>query len=91
MNTQFQYVDVGVNFDIDGVHEIDSKLSLRLKAEVSSVASKDDSPQHQPVIRQNSWRAPVLVPIGKPTVVFRSDSLDSKGAMQVTLTASRIQ
>ncbi len=45
----------------------------------------------EPVIRQNVWDSTVLVPIGKPTVVFSSDDLDSKGKMQVEVTATRVE
>jgi hypothetical protein len=88
INTQFQYVDVGVNID---TREIGRQLSLDLAADVSSVASTGDARIHQPVIRQNKWQASVLIPIGKATVVFTSDSLDSKGSMQVVATATPLQ
>ncbi len=62
-----------------------------LVADVSSVATTNDASLHQPVIRQNKWQASVLIPIGKATVVFTSDSLDSKGSMQVVVTATPLQ
>jgi len=91
VNTQFQYVDVGVNIDARRAHEIGRQLSLDLVAEVSSVAPTSDARIHQPVIRQNKWQASVLIPIGKPVVIFTSDSLDSKGSMQVVATATELQ
>lgn len=90
VNTQFQYVDVGVNIDAHNAHENGRQLSLDLVADVSSVAATGDVRIHQPVIRQNKWQASVLIPIGKPTVVFTSDSLDSKGSMQVVATATAL-
>jgi hypothetical protein len=33
----------------------------------------------------------VLIPIGKPTVVFSSDDLGDKGKLQVELTATRVE
>lgn len=89
-NIQYQYVDVGVSFDMSQVEEAGRELSMSLSAELSSVAGSADPNLHQPVIRQNKWRATVLVPIGKSTVIFRSDSLDSTGSIQVTLTATPI-
>ncbi|MDE3062329.1 MAG: hypothetical protein KGJ51_04650, partial [Acidobacteriota bacterium] len=59
--------------------------------EISSIADSLDARIQQPIIRQNRWRAPVLVPLGKPTVVFKSDSLDSKGSLQVTVTATPLE
>ncbi|HMG87628.1 MAG TPA: hypothetical protein VK574_17975 [Terracidiphilus sp.] len=91
VNTQFQYVDVGVNIDAHNTHENGRQLSLDLVADVSSVAPTTDARIHQPVIRQNKWQGSVLIPIGKPVVVFTSDSLDSKGSMQVVATATPLQ
>ena len=92
VNTQFQYQDVGVNIDVRKTHEVGRQLSLDLNAEVSSVAAASDiAGTHEPVIRQNKWQASVLIPIGKPTVVFISDSLDSKGSMQVVVNATPLQ
>jgi hypothetical protein len=87
---QLAYIDIGINFDIRRVQEIDRQLSLQLKAEISSNTPADNSAL-APVIRHNQWEAPVLIPIGKPTVIFSSDSLDSKGAMQVVATVTPIQ
>jgi Bacterial type II and III secretion system protein len=90
-NNQFQYVDVGVNVDIRHVTEIHHQLSLELTAEVSSLAGAYDPNVHQPVIRQNSWHASVLIPLGKATTIFASDALDNKGSIQVVITAQPLQ
>lgn len=93
-NLQFQYQDVGVNIDIgpDRTEEIGSRLALFLTMEISSLASSahlgGPNGVEQPVIRQNRWRGPVLIPIGKPTTVFSSEYTDSKGSMQVVVTAT---
>src|SRR5512146_2671379 len=79
-NTQFQYQDLGVNFDVRDVRETGRQLSLNLTAAVTGLAGSSDSVLHQPIIRQNRWQGYVLIPTGKPTVVFSSDSLDSKGS-----------
>lgn len=91
VNTQFQYIDVGVNFDVREIHEINRQLSLDLTSDVSSVADSSDPNMHQPVIRQNKWHSVVFIPISKPTVVFTSDSVDSKGSIQVVVTATPLQ
>ena len=91
-NTQFQYIDLGVNLDVHDATEHGEKLGFRLKAEISSVAHQTEvAGVGEPVIRQNVWDSTVLVPIGKPTVVFSSDDLDSKGKMQVEVTATRVE
>ena len=92
VNTQYQYIDVGVDFDISRVTAIRDQLSIQLAAAISSMAdSTTISDVREPIIRQNKWEAPVLIPIGKPTVVFTSDSLDSKGSMAVKVTATPLQ
>lgn len=76
------YIDIGINFDVRDVREINRDLSLSVKAEITSYTPPANS-DLAPVIRHNQWEAPVLIPIGKPTVIFSSDSLESKNAMQV--------
>lgn len=90
-NTQFQYIDLGVDLDVRNAAVRGDKLSFRLKAEVSSVARQTEiAGVGEPVIRQNSWDSTLTVPIGKPTVVFSADDLDSKGKMQVEVTATAV-
>lgn len=93
VNTQFQYQDVGVRFDIHGVHDVGRFLTLNLTADVSTIEATADSGSNyqEHTIRHNSWESPVLVPIAKPTVVFKSDNLNSKGGMQVVVTATLLQ
>jgi hypothetical protein len=92
---QYQYLDVGVNIDTQNVREVGHQLAIDLKAEVSSLAETGPSTAsglvNDPVIRQNMWQASVLIPVGKPTVVFSSDALDSKGAMHLLVTATPLQ
>ena len=94
---QYQYLDVGVNIDTQDAREIGGQLAVYLKAEISSLAAPAPSSSaitsanelaNDPVIRQNSWQASVVIPIGKPTVVFSSDALESKGGMQLVVTAT---
>jgi hypothetical protein len=40
------------------------------------------------LIRQTKWSSNVIVPIGKPTVIFSSDDATTKGQMQLELTAT---
>lgn len=90
--TQFQYIDLGVNLDVLGVNDHSGKLTFRLKAQISSIARQTEiAGVGEPVIRQNSWDSTLTLPIGKPTVVFSSDDLDSKAKMQVEVTATRVE
>lgn len=89
---EFQFQDISVNFDVNAVREIGGKLAMSLGADVASMGPSAHlgGPNGivQPVKHQNTWRTPVLIPIGKETVVFTSDDLDTKGGMQVVLTAT---
>ncbi|HUB51822.1 MAG TPA: hypothetical protein VL986_06730 [Terracidiphilus sp.] len=89
-DTQFQYEDVGASFDIRNAHEFSGQIAFELTTALSSVASLDPN-LHEPVLRQDKWQASVFVPIGKQTVVFSSDSVDSKGSTRVLVTATQIQ
>jgi hypothetical protein len=89
---QFQYIDVGVKIEARNVHEDGRHLAFYLKAELSSMAEpKVIGGVSEPVLHQNVWDGDVLIPFGKPTVAFQSDSLDSKGSMQIEVTASPVE
>jgi hypothetical protein len=90
--TQFQYIDFGVKLDVRDVHEVGQKLAFDLTANLAGVASTTNiSGVAEPVIRQNTWQSRVLIPVGKRTVVFTSDALDSKGSTRVAVTATPIE
>lgn len=89
---QVQYIDLGVNLDVHSTREVEGKLALNVTADISSLANPASAGQSStPVIRSNRWQAPVLVSLNRPTIIFTSDSLDSKGNMQIQLTAKPIQ
>lgn len=89
---QFQYQDVGINFDARNAREAGGKLTFYLAADVSSVAApKDPAAAVPPVMEQNKWQGNVLVPIGKATPVFSSDDIQSRGGMQLIVTATLLQ
>jgi len=95
VNTQFQYQDLGVDFDVNEVHEVAGKLAMNLGAEIHSLGpithiGGPNGPV-EPASQHNRWQTPVLIPIGKATVVFTSDDIDSKGGMQVVATATLLQ
>jgi len=88
---EFQYIDLGMNLAVRDVRETSDTLSFTLVAEISSIARQTEvAGMGEPVIRQNSWNSMVAIPIGKPTVVGSSDDLDSKGKMEVEVTATRV-
>ena len=86
------YIDVGVNIDCRYVQEIDQKLAMKIKAEISSIpAGTDLNSGLDPVIRQFQWNADVLIPPSIPTTIFSSDDVNSKTKVQVEVTAAPIK
>jgi len=83
---QFTYIDVGVNIDCRAAKEIDGNLAISVTAEISSAATSSNPP----LIRQTKWSSNVIVPSGKPTTIFSSDDVTTKGQMQLELTATAI-
>lgn len=86
----WQYLDTGVDIDVQQVQEVGRELGLTINADVRGAAKSDDPKTQQPIIRNNKWNAPVLVPIGKPTVVFTSDDLEDRGSLRMVVTATPI-
>jgi hypothetical protein len=93
VNTQIEHHDIGVRIDISDVHDVGRLLTFNLVADVASIGGTETfgTNVHEPTIRHNQWDSAVLIPIGKPTVVFKSDDLDSKGSVQVVVTATLLQ
>jgi Bacterial type II and III secretion system protein len=86
------YIDVGVNIDCRYVQEIDQKLAMKIKAEISSIpAGTDLNSGLDPLIRQFQWNADVLIPPGVPTTIFSSDDVNSKTRMQLEVTATPVR
>jgi len=90
-NAQLQYENIGANFDLGDAREVGRLLAFELTADLTSVAVATDPNVRYPVMRQNKWDASILIPIGKQSVVFSSDSSDSKGSTRVLVTAAAIQ
>jgi len=89
---EVQYIDVGVNIDCQHVHEIDEKLSMSVRAEISSIPAETDLKSTlDPIIRQFKWNADVLITPGVPTTIFSSDDMSSKTKVQLEVTATRIK
>lgn len=87
--TQFQYIDIGVKITASDIHEDGNHLAFNLHAEVSSLGAPTVlAGVSEPVIRQNVWNGDVLIPVGKTAPVFKSDSLDNTGSMQLEMTAT---
>ena len=91
--------NVGVNIDCRYIVDLPGKLAMNLSAEINGL-QRDTSNPTKPsendtaasfVMQQDKWNSQVLVALGKPTVVFSSDEVNSKRTMQLEITASEIQ
>ena len=91
VNTQFTYIDVGVNIDCRLMRVIDNQLELTVTADVSSVANQGGSPSDRPTITTNKWNAGATIPLRKPTILFSADGASAKRQMQLEVTATPIQ
>lgn len=92
VQTQFTYIDVGVNLDFNHAHLEGDRVFLFITAEISSAGAESIiGGVHEPIIRQNKWSAGVTVPLGKPTVIFSSDDVSSKRTMQIELTVTPVR
>ena len=79
---------MGVGIDCHDLELAGDQLSLRVTANVDSVATTEQKNAHQPIIRSNRWDAWVLVPLNKPTVIFSSDDPFSTHKVELQLKAT---
>jgi hypothetical protein len=90
VQTQFTYVDVGVNIDCHAAREISDRLALNVAADINGGGTSDKG-LGAPLIRSTRWSSNVIVPLRKPTVIFSSDDAASKIQTQLELTATPIK
>ena len=91
---QYQQIAVGVNIDCYELEVTPGGVSLRVKAEISSVMGThgaDGPPASVPIIRHNQWDSYVTLPLKQPTVLFSSDDPASKRTMQLKLTVTPVR
>lgn len=94
-NNSLQYLDVGVNVDVNVREVSDTTISVRTTLEVSSVAlpateaerSKSGS---NPMLRQVRGEDDATVTFGKSNLLFLLDEPNSKRSFQISLTATRV-
>lgn len=89
-NTQFTYMDVGVNIDCRINSVTTAEIGLRIGADISSAADNKGS-SLPPTIVQTRFNGDALVPFRKPTTVFSSDGASSKRQTQLEITATPLQ
>lgn len=91
-NTQFTYIDLGVNIDCRDLRELAGQLTLSVSAEIAAATTETGTNNNpNPVIRQYKWNSAVIVPLRKATQIYSSDDLGSKRKFQLELTATPIK
>jgi hypothetical protein len=91
---QYQYQIVGTDIDTYGAKLSGSQLTLNLSVNLNEIAKSDvtaEKPITAPVVRQLKWQSDVIVTVGKPTIVFTSDSPSNTGKTELELTATEIK
>jgi type II secretory pathway component GspD/PulD (secretin) len=75
VQTQFTYLDIGINLDTTLVDEVDGMWRLKAKVEESSVAEKPATIAgvEEPIVRQSVLEMSTSVTLGKPQVLGTLD------------------
>jgi type II secretory pathway component GspD/PulD (secretin) len=88
VQTQFQYIDVGMNFDVT-LSETAAGALLKTKVEQSSMVQS--SPPMQPVVRQLSFEGSPTLVAGKPAIVTSLDMPESTRHVDVEVVMEPVQ
>jgi hypothetical protein len=92
VQTQFQYVDVGISFDAT-LDEIVGGVRLKSKVDQSSVApeSTDARVVHQPVVRQATLEGMSMLTLNKPLALGSLDIPGSAAHMDVEVMVEAVK
>ena len=88
VNTQFTYLDVGVNIDCS-VEPLDSDIHLWTTVDISRLAPENRI--GQPIVRTTRVSLHNIVPLGKPTVLTFADEVDTTGRFQIEATVTKVK
>jgi hypothetical protein len=90
---QYQYQVVGTDIDTYGAKLSGNQLTVNLSVNLNEIAKSDVTAEKPvaPVVRQLKWQSDVIVILGKPTIVFTSDSPSDTGKTELELTATEIK
>jgi len=89
MNTQFTYLDLGVNIECS-MGELDTRVELHTTIDISAVAPGETGAVagnvRNPVIRQTRIEVNATIPIGKPTLLASITDPTTQRSVQVEAT-----
>jgi hypothetical protein len=92
VSTQYTYIDVGVNIDLD-IREQNGRLNLRASMDISTIAPPDKnavSVAHNPTISQIKLNIDTGVTAGKPVVVAAFDDPVTGQRFEVQATITKM-
>jgi hypothetical protein len=94
VNTQYTYIDTGVNIDAN-LQELSSGLiRLHSSIDMSSIASHNPPaagvPAPNPTVSQNRFVVNATLPAGKPTVIASIDDPASNHKIEIEATLTRV-
>lgn len=89
-NVQFQYIDSGIKIDCRDASMMNNSLLVNITGEIDTVAPEEKPNQLGPIIQNRRIASSVLLPNGKPTIIFSSDDFHSKRVMQLEVTAVKL-
>jgi type II secretory pathway component GspD/PulD (secretin) len=89
--TQFTYLDVGMNFDAT-LSEVANGAILRSKVEQSSVAAEpaNIAGVAEPIVRQTVTESVLFLPTGKPVILGSIDIVGSTRHVDIDVTIEPI-
>lgn len=92
VNTQFQYIDLGVNIDCV-VEPLDSDAVLSTNVDINRLAPEQprENRTGNPIVRQTKIQVHNLVPLGKSTLLSSADEVDGTGRFQIDATVTKVK
>jgi hypothetical protein len=94
-NRQFQYSEVGLNFNMDVAALGEEEVSLRVDAEMTTLVKSEDVTQGKNTIqglavtRHTTIKTNTTVKIGVPTVIGRIDDVASAHSFELSVKVTR--
>lgn len=72
-NTQFTYIDVGVNIDVTLMQDLAGRIGMHSDMDMSTAITNEKTPGMSPTISQIKVAISTAIPPGKPTIVASFD------------------
>lgn len=90
IHTNFQYVEEYVKLDCLEASMRGNSLFVNINGDINTIGSEEKPNPYGPITQNRKISSNVLLPIGKPTIIFSSDDLSSKRVMQLEVTAVKL-